>query len=163
MSKRKHSPGSAFTYTLWHELMASTIEPMPLAKRTHQITRMLQGLASIEQCAAPTTEDWRLCSDAVNLMETLVLQLRVAEDRQGLLNDAIAALAAAGRRHKGGMPIRLDGPGIQAVRAVLEDYAELLAILPARTVIRAHRLTERRIAAILAGKRRPHDVEVMDL
>lgn len=151
-----------FTYTLWHELMASTIEPMPLTKRTHQVTRMLQGLASIEQAAAPTTEDWRLCSDAVNLMETFV-QLQVAEDRQGLLNDAIAALAAAGRRHKGGMPIRLDGPGIQAVRAVLEDYTELLGSLPARTVIRAHRLTERRIAAILAGKRRPHDVEVMDL
>lgn len=154
---------TAFTYTLWHEITASATEPLPLAKRTHQVTRMLQGLASIEQAAVPTTEDWRLCSDAVNLVETLVVELQVAEDTQGLLDDAIAALAAAGRRHQGGMPIRLDGPGIRAVRGVLADYADLLGVLPARIVIRAHRLTERRIAAILAGKRRPHDVEVMDL
>ena len=156
-------PPAHYTYTLWHELLASATEPLPLAKRTHQVTRMLQGLAAIELAEEPARDDWRVCSDAVNLMETLVVEQKVAEDTQGLLTDAIAALAAAGRRHQGGMPIRLDGPGIQAVRAVLEDYAALLDVLPARTVIRAHRLTERRIAAILDGRRRPHDVEVLEL
>lgn len=161
---RHRSPkAQAWTYNLIDELMASPSDPLPLAKRSHQVTRMLEGLASIERADAPSTEDWRLCSDAVNLMETLVVEQKVAEDAQGLLSDAIAALAAAGRRHQGGMPIRLDGPGIRAVRAVLEDYAALLDVLPARTVIRAHRLTERRIAAILAGRRRPHDIEVLQL
>jgi len=46
---------------------------------------------------------------------------------------------------------------------VLEDYAELLEQLPARTVIQAHRLTEQRIRETFAGRKRPQDVEVMDL
>ena len=55
------------------------------------------------------------------------------------------------------------GAGITAVRAVLENYADVLDTLPARSMVRCHRLTEQRIAEILAGKRQPHDVEVMDL
>lgn len=161
MKRRRHTP--AYTYTLVHELLASDTQPMALARRTHQLTRMWQGLAAIEGAQQPTTEDWRLCSDAVNLVETMVVEMQVATDASGLLQDAITALAAAGRRHRGGMSIRLDGPGITAVRGVLEDYAALIEQLPERTVIRAHRLTERRIHQILAGKRRPHDVEVMDL
>lgn len=48
----------------------------------------------------------------------------------------------------------------RAVRDVLEDYAMVLETLPARSMVRCHRLTEQRIAEILAGKRQPHDVEV---
>lgn len=151
------------TYGLLRVIMASSTEPMPVAKRTHQLTRMWEGLAALERAPAPTIDDWRLCSDAVNLMETLVRTMGVADDASGLLDDAMAALAGAGRRHRGGMALRLDAPGMQAVRAVLEDYAELLEQLPERTVLEAHRLTERRIREILAGKRQPHDVEVMDL
>lgn len=36
----------------------------------------------------------------------------------------------------------------------------VLETLPARSMVRCHRLTEQRIAEILAGKRQPHDVEV---
>jgi hypothetical protein len=74
--------------------------------------------------------------------------------------DAITALAMAGRRNLAGAAIRLDGAGIQAVRAVLEDYASLLNMLSARTMIRCHRLTEKRLHELLKGKRKPHDVEV---
>ena len=52
---------------------------------------------------------------------------------------------------------------IQAVRAVLRDYAELIEVLPARTMVRCHRLTEKRILNILQGKLRPHDVEITRL
>lgn len=151
------------TYGLLDVLLASSTEPLPQSKRTHQLTRMWNGLASLERAPAPTTEDWRLCSDALNLMETFVRTMSVAEDGRGLLDDAIAALASAGMRHRRGLALRLDAPGIQAVRAVLEDYAELLEQLPARTVIEAHRLTEQRIRQILTGKRQAHDVEVMAL
>lgn len=159
----KHRRQIQPTYGLLRVIMASATEPMPAPKRTHQLTRMWEGLAALERAPAPTIDDWRLCSDAVNLMETLVRTMGVADDASGLLDDAMAALAGAGRRHRGGMALRLDAPGIQAVRAVLEDYAELLEQLPERTVIEAHRLTERRIREILAGKRQPHDIEVMDL
>jgi hypothetical protein len=64
---------------------------------------------------------------------------------------------------KAGQGMRLDGEGIVAVRSILRDYAELIDVLPARTMIRCHRLTEKRIQDMLDGKRRPHDVEICDL
>jgi hypothetical protein len=123
---------------------------------------MYQGLHALETAAEPGKEDWRVVSDAVNMLETLVVEMQVCEDASGLLMDAIRGLAVAGQRHKReGKPIRLDGPGIQAVRTVLANYAELLDMLPARTMIRCHRLTEKRIHAILDGRKRPHDVEIV--
>jgi len=151
-----------FTYTLWDEMLASPTEPMPIDSRTHQLTRMWQGLVALELADTPSTDDWRVLSDAVNLMETLVAQGEVRDD-SGLLQDAITALAMAGRRSLAGGNIRLDARGIQAVRAVLEDYASAVEQLSHRTMVRCHRLTERRIHDILNGKRKPHDVEVMAL
>ena len=150
------------TYSLLQELAASPSLPMPEAFRVHQLTRMWQGLAALETAPAPTTNDWRVCSDAVNLMETLV-GMGVVADESGLLNDAVTALALAGKRHMAGHAIRLDAKGITAVRSVLEDYAAVLDAVPARTMIRCHRATEKRIREILAGKKKPHDVEVVDL
>ena len=95
-------------------------------------------------------------------METLVTGGYV-QDASGLLMDAVRALAMAGRRHVAGGAIRLDGAGILAVRAVLEDYAAALEQLSHRTMVACHRETERRIAEIHAGHRRPQDVEVMAL
>ena len=148
------------TYTLFDVMCASPIEPLPEPKRRHQLTRMYGGLAAIEKGAAPTPDDWAVLSDCVNLMETLVLSGIVA-DADGLVMDGIAALAMAGRRAVKGGQIRLDGPGIAAMRAVLEDYAALLEVLPARTVIDCHRKTERRLREIMKGKRAAHDVEII--
>ncbi len=147
-------------YTVLDELMASPTEPLPLEYRRHQLTRMYEGLAAMEQGERPTTDDWRVVSDAANLMETLIETMQVCEDSSGLLMDAITAMAMAGRRNLAGAAIRLDGAGIQAVRAVLEDYAALLDVLPARAMIRCHRLTEKRLHELLDGKRKPHDVEI---
>jgi len=147
-------------YTIIDEMMASPTEPLPVAWKTYQLTRMYEGLAAMEKAPSPTTDDWRVVSDAVNLMETLIETMQVCEDSSGLLMDAITAMAHAGRRNTAGGAIRLDGAGIQAVRAVLEDYAALLDVLPARAMIRCHRLTEKRLHELLAGKRKPHDVEV---
>jgi len=147
-------------YTILDELMASPTEPLPLEYRTHQLTRMYEGLAAMEKGVSPTTDDWRVVSDAVNLMETLIEAMKVCEDTSGLLMDAITAMAMVGKRNMAGAAIRLDGAGIQAVRAILEDYTALLDVLSARTMIRCHRLTEQRLHDLLDGKRKPHDVEI---
>jgi len=159
----KRKPVVIYTYTALDILLASPNEPTPIDKRTHQLSRMWQGLAALETAPEPSTDDWRVCSDAVNLLETLV-DMRVCEDSSGLLHDAVAAMAVAGARHlQDGKPIRLTGQGIQAVRSVLEDYAEVLEQIPHRTALQAHRQTERRIHEISSGRRKPHDVEVMKL
>lgn len=159
-------------YGLWDELLASPSKPMAEAKRTHHLTSMWSGLAAIETAAEPSTHDWRVCSDAVNMVETFTLQRTwlgcdgqpvEITDSRGLLTDAIAALAKAGKRHWQGGHIRLDAAGIQAVRAILEDYAALIAQLPERQVIMCHRRTEQRIANILSGRARPHDVEIISV
>jgi hypothetical protein len=194
MKKRKQQRTVyVYRYTLFDVMLASPSEPLAEHLRRHQLTRMHQGLEAMEKAPAPTTEDWRVVSDAVNLMETLVnsgsfFEIKVdpetgearqvpipghwhdcdgepveITDASGLLPDAVTAMAMAGKRHKAGGNIRLDGAGIQAVRGVLADYGDLLEALPARTMIKAHRETERRIHEILAGKKKPHDVEVMEL
>lgn len=161
MKRRKHR-SAPVTYTLIDEMTASPTQPMAESVRAHQLTRMWSGLANMENGATPTTDDWRVCSDAVNLMETLVM-MGVVEDTSGLLMDAITGLALAGKRYTKGNAIRLDALGMQAVRAVLEDYASMLEQLPARTMVQCHRLTERRIREILIGRKQPHDVEIVDL
>lgn len=162
MKKRKRQPRQK-RYTLLDELAPSPTEPLPQQWRTYQLTRMYAGLSNLEQADNPTPDDWRVVSDAVNLVETLVLEMKVCQDDSGLLMDAITALAMAGKRSKEGKTLRLDGAGITAVRSILRDYSELLDVLPARTMVRCHRLTEQRIQNILDGKKRPHDVEICDL
>jgi hypothetical protein len=147
------------TYTMLDAMLASPTEPMSEKQRRHQLTRMWSGLAGLETSAEPTRDDWAVCSDAVNLMETLI-QTGKVEDGGGLLMDAITALAQAGQRSFAGKPIRLDGAGMQAVRAILEDYAMVLESLPARTMIHCHRLTEQRLQSILRGHKKAHDVVV---
>ena len=152
------------TYGLLDTLFAAPDKPMPEARRTFQLTRMYEGLRAMEQAPAPSADDWRVVSDAVNLMETLVLEMRLCEDSTGLLSDAVAAMALAGARHlQDGAPIRLDWRGIAAVRAVLSDYSTMLETLSERTMTECHRLTERRIYQIQAGQRQAHDVEIMKL
>lgn len=150
----------ATTYTLVHELMASPTAPMPEAKTRHQLLRMHSGLESIERGEHPSADDWRVLSDAVNLMETLI-EMGEVQDPERLHYDAMAALAHAGKRAINGNALRLDAAGMQSVRALLENYAECLKALPERTMVRCHRLTERRLRQIMAGIKRPHDVELI--
>jgi hypothetical protein len=188
MSHKKRRPPSKQrtvfvpTYGPIDLMMASTTEPMPISKRTHQLTCMHQGLTAMETAAKPTDQDWRRCADPVNLLETLVLESGYSAgkgiehpqgwwpgcdgepvqvtDENGLIKDAITALALAVRRFFDSGTLRLDGPGIQAVRAVIEDYTTMLETLPQRTMIDAHRRAERRVMQINRGKTRPHDVVV---
>lgn len=147
------------TYSMLDAMLASPTEPFSEKQRRHQLTRMWEGLIAMESAPEPTRDDWAVCSDAVNLMETLIEGGRVA-DTNNLLFDAMKALAEAGQRSFAGHPIRLDGKGIQAVRAILEDYAMVLESLPARTMIHCHRLTEQRLQSILRGRKMAHDVVV---
>lgn len=169
MKPRRHLP---ITYTMMDELLASTTTPLPGDKQRHQLARMPGGLHEMLTADKPSTDAWRVLSDAVNLLETLVIggeapvrdaatgkviashwrgcdgQPVEVRDSCNLLGDAIAALAEAGKRAFNGQPLRLTGPGLHAVRCVLQDYEAALQHLPARTMVRCHRATEKRIREI---------------
>lgn len=72
--KNRHRIRVETHYTLMHELTASPTQPIPLKKRTHQLSVMWEGLRAMERDPNPTPNDWRVCSDAVNLMETFITQ-----------------------------------------------------------------------------------------
>ena len=146
------------TYSLLDVMMASPTQPLTQDKRDHHLIPMYSGLNSIERGESPVPDDWRAVCDAVNMMETLVTQGKVL-DSAALLQDASTALAEAATR----TPIRLTAVGIRSVRAVLEDYAAVLLVLPQRDMYQCHRATERRIREIQTGKVQAHDVRVVKL
>lgn len=147
------------TYTLWDELNASPEHPLPEEKIRHQLTRMYEGLHHLETAPAPTIDDWQVVSDAINMLETMVT-IGICDDDTGFLNEAVQCMKAAGHRYMDHGVIRLDAKGIATIRTVLVDYADLIRILPARTMIHCHRKTEKRLIDILKGKKQPHDVVV---
>ena len=64
-ARKRSQHAQACTYSILTELSASPTEPMPLQRRSYQLTRMWQGLTAIERAPEPTKDDWRVCSDAV--------------------------------------------------------------------------------------------------
>jgi hypothetical protein len=123
---------------------------------------MNQGLLAMARSAQPTEEDWRVCTDAVNLLETLV-EMGHMQDASGLLKDAVDALAKAGQRRFAGGPLRLDAQGLQAVKWALVDYTAALESLSHRVMVMAHRATAKRISDVQSGRMKPHDVLVVKI
>ncbi len=117
MKKRKPNRRASTHYGPWHIMLASPDKPMQPSRYRHQLTRMHLALANITKGESPTDDDWRLIADAINLVETLVLQ-KVAQDESGLLHDAITAMAEAFyRADQDSARMRLTGPGLAAIRA----------------------------------------------
>lgn len=143
-------------YSVWDELQASPTEPLPAENIAYTVGGMREALAAIEQDPEPGNEHWRTLSDCVNMMEQLQI-MGLIDDEHGLLHDAVAAMAAAAERKQQHGRIRFDGPGVHAMRGLVDDYEMVINALPARTMIRCHRQATRRIAAILRGARQPHD------
>ena len=175
MKKKRHLSGLTYKYTLLDEISASTVHPISEFDRENRMGRMRHALKNIVSGESPCKIDWEHCAECVNLMETLIRknsgtwldcdgkEAQVV-DASGLLDDAILAMANAGVRSSKGKGMRLDGPGIVAVTAVMDDYEDLVAQLPARTIIKAHRSTERRtMEIILYGGKKGEDIHIVDL
>ena len=141
------------TYTMMHVLMASPTEPLPQEKRTNQLTRMFMAMRNLEQAPEPTVDDWECVNDAVLLMQSLWL-MGIVQDPEEQILHAIDALGKSGIRSLDKGVIRLDGKDISILRGILQDYADLLNVLPARTMIKAHMETERRVLKIVKKYRR---------
>ena len=136
------------TYSMMDVLMASPTEPLPRFKRNHQLTIMFEALDNLERDPNPTNQDWDRVNNAVLMMEAL-RDMGHVEDQDGLLDDAIEALGKAGFRSMEGHNLRLDGKDIQTMRGVLQDYCEVIELLPARVMVAAHRKAEQRVMKII--------------
>jgi hypothetical protein len=120
------------TYSHWDVLLASPTEPLPLKKRQYQMGLMLKAL---ENCKTnPSVQDIAVLSTAVDLMNTLC-DMGYLEDKDNALEDAVIAL----------MHDNLNDIEVRMFEGILEDYQMVMDNLPARTMIAAHRETEKRL------------------
>lgn len=150
-----------YTYSHMDVLLADPKNPLAHSKREAQLELINACMRSIEQNPNPTLEQWEIISDIVNFMETL-LEMGEVQDPDDLIGDAVAALAKAGNRHiTQNVPIRFDGKDLTTIRGVIEDYAMVGEHLSARTMITAHRLTEKRVNDILTGKCKPDNMALV--
>jgi len=116
-------------------------------------------LASIERAENPTTDDWKIISQAINMMEMLV-EMGFAKDEDGLIKDAIDAMASSAQRYKDKKVMRFSGNEMKVIRGIIDDYQTMIENLDERTMIHCHRKTEMRLQEILSGKKRPTDVRI---
>ena len=120
------------TYTHWDVLLASPTEPLPLKKRQYQMDLMRKAL---ENCKTKSSvRDIAVLSTAVDLMNTLC-DMGHIEDNEKALEDAMIAL----------MQDNLNDIEVRMFEGILEDYQMVMDNLPARTMIAAHRETEKRL------------------
>lgn len=140
-------------YTLWDELCADPVQPLSIRDRLNTVGKMGESLAAIKLDPIPAVEDWRRLADMVSMVHTLV-DMGELVDSHALLSDAFEAMTKAADRHKAGQTLRFDGPGVQAMDALFQDFSEAVSVLPARTMIRCHRLSTKRLQAVRKGQQK---------
>jgi hypothetical protein len=88
--------------------------------------------------------------DAVNITETLAVHLKdLDQGATAYTQAATDALRAARARYRAGASLRLDGPGIEALRALLSIYEQCLTLLTEARVSEAMRRTAEEVRRLL--------------
>ncbi len=131
------------------------IQPVPAEIQAGLLGRFQSALHMLATYSAPGPEEFRDIADAINTVETLCLELGklVPDEVMPLVNAAVQAMAEAGNRWHAGQRMGLSGPGLQAVRDVIDVYGQAMAGLTGAEMARARVLTEQRVRAVLAGKK----------
>ena len=153
---RPHKFGKPAGYSAMDELLASPTEPMPVATQNHYFELILSALEGLS--SELTSRQWNALSEMVNIMQTMCMR-GLCEDANGLVEDAVEALANAGRCHLAGDAIQLSATEQSSVRAIAADFIEVTQVIPHREMVRCHRATQIRIDTF----RNNRDVEVIDL
>lgn len=139
------------------------LQKVPEAERLALLTEFHSALSAMRSDAQPTLEHWRVLSDAVNTLETLMLQGKLVQREIGpLLDTATQALATSGERYRTGKRLGLDGNGMQALAEVLAAYADCLEGLTAMEMAKARTETELRKRQVLRGMA-PNGVKVISV
>jgi len=152
VNPRKNKPRQ-LSYSLMDELMASVTQPLAEQKQRTYMSRVRRAYAALAG-AAPSYDAADLCIDVVGMVESLV-ELGIAADGSGLIQDAQNAVGFTVSQYPEGPALPLTPEGARAVDAVLEDYAEMMAVLPARTMIHCHRSAEKRRRSLLNNMKAP--------
>jgi hypothetical protein len=132
----------------------SLLRPASREQRDQVMARFLTALHEISAGRHPGEAEWRDLSDAVNTLENLALHLRKLDPAEVMptVNAAIAAMVGAANRFKAGQGMRVDGPGLEALRDVVAIYEQCLHGLTEREMGMAQAETQRRMNALLRAR-----------
>lgn len=134
--------------------------PAPREQRDRVMGQFLSSLDTMARGSHPGEEEWRSISDAINTVETLALHLHKLQPAEVMptVNAAIAAMVAAAKRFQAGQGMRVDGPGLEALRDVLAIYEQCLEGLTEKEMSQAQAETQRRVNALLHARKPSADV-----
>lgn len=154
LTRRRASLQNIGMFTLVDEMLASPTEPWP---ESEFAARVMAARASLERLQVPRPatafgSDWAVLTMVGNLVTVLLERGHIA-DPDGLLADARAALQAPLERYtdRAGL-LSISAAEARVVGFVIDDWDEVMRGLPARTMVRACRECERRVAAIDNGR-----------
>ncbi len=138
----------------------SLMRPANPQQRAQVLLRFLSALDSMARGEHPGEAEWRDLSDAINTVETLAMTLQKIDEFEVMptVNAAIAAMVGAANRFKAGKGMRLDAPGLQALRSVVDIYAQCLDGLTEREMAMAQAETQRRVNLLLHSRKQTHEV-----
>jgi hypothetical protein len=141
------------------------LKPAPKSERDAVMLRFLTALETVASGDHPGEQEWRDLADAVNTVETLALKLGklVPDEVMPVVNAAIAAMVLASRRYLAGQGMRVDGPGLQALRDVVAIYGECMERLTGREMAVARYETIKRMEALLRRRASDPDAKVIAL
>lgn len=140
-------------YSKLDEILASPVNPHPRATWLQSMSYAYQAVDALVSAQA-NPDHWQALGNLIDQTETLVM-MGLADDPDKLLDDAVIAMTEVATDHwHQGQPLRLDGKRLTTVLGVVEDYADLLATVSARDMVRCHRQTEKRRTAYHAKRKK---------
>lgn len=156
MRKRSHRIQRALINPL------TRMSPAPKQKRERVLLSFHTALESIAVGKHPGEEEWRSLSDCINTVETLVNMGKLIEQEvMPVVCAAIEGMVGAARRFRAGQGMRLDGPGIKALREVVGIYEQCLEGLTEAEMAHAQHETQLRLEAVWRSKsRQPNAIYV---
>ena len=155
MKKRSnYRPKSVLTDPL------SMLRPVSKERLAPVMLGFLTAIEAMRTGDHPGVDEWRSLSDAVNTVETLSIHQKKVDPAEVMptVNAAIAAMVMASRRFKAGQGMRLDGPGLEALRDVIALYEQCATLFTEREMAMAQAETQRRVNELL--RKRGHHPEV---
>jgi len=130
------------------------LRPAEKTDKDRTLMVFLGAIEAMSRGAYPDPEEWRKLSDAVNTIETLAMNMGklVPDEVMPMVNKAISAMVRAANRHKAGQRLGLDAEGLQALRAIVDVYAQCLDGLTAAEMAMAQARTQVEVNKLLHSR-----------
>lgn len=128
--------------------------PLPKDKRDKLMLFFYTALEEIERGEHPGPDEWRNLADLVNVTETLVFQGKLV--RTEVLPHVLVAsdeMRSAAERFKAGKGMRMSGPGLRALRSLVDIHEQVLEGFTEREIELAIAETRRIIIGIQRDKK----------